>query len=277
MKKLVLCGAVLTAMAMTACSTTNGSLAKPVVPVVEKVEVVDATENEKVIADLALVAGKATAKSYAMTVNGKAYTAKDFSSFGQGYHSAELKETVKVKNDKGQEEEFGIKGDLHLFQQGYSIIGARVFEHVIQNGKEEKLDEDHFHDFIKGQATKADALPKGSATYSRDEVVIYGPKNEGFKGKFTYTVNFDDKKGSGKIASINGHDIDLKETVLKEVSYNNAFDDTTSKFQGFQGDAERDGKSGNYTLGIFGPNADEVIGRVSVDDHEYDGFIGGKK
>lgn len=291
MKKLILCGAVLAAMAMTACSSTkngNGSglssstkpvVAKPVVvPVVEKVNVIESKQAAHHLAFGAGLTGPDIShtideNSYAVTVNGKAHKQADFAEFGQGRTTADWKETVTGSNDN-KKTNVGFKGKLHLFQQGYSVAGAKEITHKIADGKETAFVPMDM-DFIKGNTTKT--LPKGSATYAGD-VTISGPQNGQHKGQFTYNVDFDAAKGSGQVTGVNGHNITLKETKLANIDHYNAFDGSTSKFQGFKGDATRDGKSGSYALGIFGPNADEVTGRVTIGGKSdgYNGSIGGK-
>lgn len=278
MKKLVLCGAVLTAMAMTACSTTNGGLARESVATKANVvaDGVLKTEQE----NIAKTAGN-TLKSYSVKLQGKEYkdgNGINFAEFGQGSHELDWEDKAVQETADKKEVTNSSKGKVYLFQQNYSVIGAVETTERTIDGKTEKL-EDRLEEFLLGEATAKDKIPtKGSATYVGSSR-IYDPDNKPKEGKFTYNVNFETAKGNGKVENINGKDIILEETSLGSVSFKNEVlaSTATTDAQGFAGVATRDGKDGTYKLGFFGPNADEVIGRVSVDDHEYDGFIGGKK
>lgn len=280
MKKLVLCGAVLTAMAMTACSTTNGGLAKPVVPVVSQENVADLTELKKSV-EAELATENKTLKSLSVKVANKEY--KDgkinFAEFGQGIHNPIDASMTFVATDKATntDETMGSKGKLYLFQQNYSMVAAVETTHNIENGKEiaVKDSEEEIDFFVSGEVTKN--LPtKGNYKYV-GTAHIYDGTNNRIDTKFSYDVNFETAKGSGKVENVAGKDINLAETSITDLSSKNAFDDKVLNYKGFNGTATRDGKQGWYELGLFGKDADEVIGRVSVDNHEYDGFIGGKK
>ena len=130
---------------------------------------------------------------------------------------------------------------------------------IQQLEESEKLDDTYI--LIKGQTTQT--LPTaGKFDYS-------GIASDGAsKGKLAYSVDFDSRKGSGKITGI-GSDINLNEASIREISHTNEIDNTVIKGHGIQGSSNR----GDYALGFFGPNAEEIVG--TVNDGEI-GFAGSR-
>ena len=154
-------------------------------------------------------------------------------------------------------------GKAHIYRQNYSLIAGINPEKATLNGpninKSENLDDTYI--LIKGQATQT--LPTaGKFDYS-------GIASDGAsQGKLAYSVDFDSRKGSGKITGI-GSDINLNEASIREVSHTNEIDNTVIKGHGIQGSSNR----GDYALGFFGPNAEEIVG--TVNDGEI-GFAGSR-
>ena len=154
-------------------------------------------------------------------------------------------------------------GKAHIYRQNYSLIAGVNPEKATLNGpginKSENLDDSYI--LIKGQATQT--LPTaGKFDYS-------GIASDGaIQGKLAYSVDFDSRKGSGKITGI-GSDIYLNEASIREISHTNEIDNTVIKGHGIQGSSNR----GDYALGFFGPNAEEIVG--TVNDGEI-GFAGSR-
>ena len=154
-------------------------------------------------------------------------------------------------------------GKAHIYRQNYSLIAGVNPEKATLNGpginKSENLDDSYI--LIKGQATQT--LPTaGKFDYS-------GIASDGVsQGKLAYSVDFDSRKGSGKITGI-GSDINLNEASIREGSHTNEIDNTVIKGHGIQGSSNR----GDYALGFFGPNAEEIVG--TVNDGEI-GFAGSR-
>ena len=154
-------------------------------------------------------------------------------------------------------------GKAHIYRQNYSLIAGVNPEKATLNGpninKSENLDDTYI--LIKGQATQT--LPTaGKFDYS-------GIASDGVsQGKLAYSVDFDSRKGSGKITGI-GSDITLNEASIREGSHTNEIDNTVIKGHGIQGSSNR----GDYALGFFGPNAEEIVG--TVNDGEI-GFAGSR-
>jgi len=158
---------------------------------------------------------------------------------------------------KGNDYTITRSGKAHIYRQNYSLIAGVNPEKATLNGLNiNKPELDDTYILIKGQTTQT--LPTaGKFDYS-------GIASDGVsQGKLAYSVDFDSRKGSGKITGI-GSDINLNEASIREGNYTNEIDNTVIKGHGIQGYSNR----GNYALGFFGPNAEEIVGTVN------DGEIG---
>ena len=88
-------------------------------------------------------------------------------------------------------------------------------------------------------------------------------------GKLNYLIDFDKRKGSGDIQGLTEFgDIKLKEANLTKVNLNG------KSVTGVNGIAQAN-EAGTYTLGLFGPSADEIAGKATIAQKEI-GF-GGQK
>ena len=154
-------------------------------------------------------------------------------------------------------------GKAHIYRQNYSLIaGINPTKATLRGpdiNKSENFDDSYI--LIKGQTTQT--LPTaGKFDYS-------GIASDGAsQGKLAYSVDFDSRKGSGKITGV-GSDVNLHEASIREGSYTNEIDNTEIKGYGIQGSSNR----GDYALGFFGPNAEEIVG--TVNDGEI-GFAGSR-
>ena len=157
-------------------------------------------------------------------------------------------------------------GKAHIYRQNYSFIaGINPTKATLRGpdiNKSENLDDTYI--LIKGQTTQT--LPtSGKFDYS-------GIASDGAsKGKLAYSVDFDSRKGSGKITGV-GSDINLHEASIREGSYTNEIDNTVIKGHGIQGSSSR----GNYALGFFGPKAEEIVGTVDDRNNGEIGFAGSR-
>ena len=88
-------------------------------------------------------------------------------------------------------------------------------------------------------------------------------------GKLNYLVDFDKRKGSGDIQGLSEFGaVKLLEGDLTKVNLNG------KSVTGVSGSAQANA-AGSYTLGLFGPQADEVAGKATIDQKEI-GFAGQK-
>lgn len=212
----------------------------------------------------------ATLKSYKVTLGTQSSSGSNINL--SGYPLKELKlnqnfQETAIANASGNNYTVTRSGKAHIYRQNYSLIAGINPTNTTVRGsgvnESEKLDDTYI--LIKGQTTQT--LPTaGKFDYS-------GIASDGAsKGKLAYSVDFDSRKGSGKITGI-GSDINLDEASIGEVSHTNEIDNTVIKGHGIQGSSSR----GNYALGFFGPNAEEIVGTVNdtVNDSEI-GFAGSR-
>ena len=157
-------------------------------------------------------------------------------------------------------------GKAHIYRQNYSLIaGINPTKATLRGpdiNKSENLDDTYI--LIKGQTTQT--LPtSGKFDYS-------GIASDGAsKGKLAYSVDFDSRKGSGKITGV-GSDINLHEASIREGSYTNEIDNTVINGHGIEGSSNR----GSYRLGFFGPDAEEIVGTVDDKKNGEIGFAGSR-
>ena len=208
----------------------------------------------------------ATVKSYNVTLGNQSSSGSDLNLSGYRLKNLELNQNFQetaIANAAGNNYTVTRSGKAHIYRQNYSLIAGINPTNTTVRGsgvnESEKLDDTYI--LIKGQTTQT--LPTaGKFDYS-------GIASDGAsKGKLAYSVDFDSRKGSGKITGI-GSDINLNEASIREGSHTNEIDNTVIKGHGIQGSSSR----GNYALGFFGPNAEEIVG--TVNDGEI-GFAGSR-
>lgn len=217
-------------------------------------------------------AGYRKMDTYSVTVNGKSYASGniDLSTLGNGIQRIGFTETATatVAGEKGR----AVRNNtLHLYQQPYSIVAGVEVKggNVTAPGLYEPLDgEDVDFATVKGYATQT--LPSsGKFNYAGEAL------SQDQTGKFNYTVDFAAKTGSGFISNIDGG-ITLHRGEIEPMSHKNR-DNTSISGHGIESTAHsKNGLSGSYKLGFFGPNADEVAGVVEYNGDGVVGF-GGKK
>ena len=203
-------------------------------------------------------AGFRNTNNYQVTVGGKTYTSGniDLKTLGNGIQRINATETASA-NVGGTTYTATRHSVVHLYQQPYSVVaGLEVKGGQISNG--DPIDASDLDiDTVKGYATKT--LPSAGTynyagkAFSRDS-----------SGQFNYAVNFDTRKGSGSITGIEeAGKITLNEGTISNLSHTNPDNTTISGF-GIQSTATSANLgNGEYKLGFFGPNAEEVAGTVS--------------
>ena len=203
----------------------------------------------------------ATVKSYNVTLGNQSSSGSNINLSGYPFKELKLNQNFQetaIANASGNNYTVTRSGKAHIYRQNYSLIAGINPTNTTVRGsgvnESEKLDDTYI--LIKGQTTQT--LPiAGKFNYS-------GIASDGkTRGNLAYSVDFDSRKGSGKITGI-GSDINLNEASIGEVSHTNEIDNTVIKGHGIQGSSSR----GNYALGFFGPKAEEIVGTVN------DGEIG---
>ena len=120
-------------------------------------------------------------------------------------------------------------------------------------------------DKVAGLATLEQNVPTtGKAVYTGGAFSAVSDN-----GKLNYLVDFDKRKGSGDIQGLSEFGaVKLLEGDLTKVNLNG------KSVTGVSGSAQANA-AGSYTLGLFGPQADEVAGKATIDQKEI-GFAGQK-
>ncbi|MCT8779526.1 factor H binding family protein [Glaesserella parasuis] len=134
-----------------------------------------------------------------------------------------------------------------LYNQKYSVVSG---DYSARQGRLNGswIDESSFSNIqIKGLKTQENAVPnEGSAIYL----------GKAFKGQtageLTYNVNFATRIGSGSISGL-----PVGQVTLGEANINGT---------ALSGKAN---SNGNYRLEFFGPNAEEIGGKMSLDGNNY--------
>lgn len=208
----------------------------------------------------------ATVKSYKVTLGNQSSSGSDLNLSGYPLKKLVLNQNFQetaIARAEGNDYTVTRNGKAHIYRQNYSLIAGINPTNTTVRGPQvnesENLDDTYI--LIKGQTTQT--LPTaGKFDYS-------GIASDGVsQGKLAYSVDFDSRKGSGKITGI-GSEINLNEASIREGNYTNEIDNTEIKGHGIQGSSNR----GDYALGFFGPNAEEIVG--TVNDGEI-GFAGSR-
>jgi len=223
----------------------------------------------------------ANLSSYAFKMNGKTYTSGniDLATLGNGLKHVDVVETATA-NINGQTHNVTQTSKLHLYQQPYSVVASMQITGG-QIGNLRQIEKDDFEvTYMDGQPTKT--LPSaGSFNYKG---VAFNEKEQ---GKLDYTINFDTKKGAGSISGLSETGtITLHESNIVQggSEFRNTYA-TTNKDHDNKGvygvlngraTSEKQGNA-RYELGIFGPNADEIVGSVYKDGKDVAGFGGQKQ
>lgn len=175
--------------------------------------------------------------------------------------------TARVKAG-GDNYELISKGQAHIYRQNYSLIaGLSELERIEKDpsGIKRNLNVDDDVDLVvKGSATKI--LP-AAGKFSYAGIATNGEK----QGALSYTVDFKEKTGKGQITGIDKTDITLNEASITEFSHTNEFDNTEINGYGIKGSSNK----GDYKLGFFGPNAEEIVGAVTEGTNSI-GFAGSR-
>lgn len=219
-------------------------------------------------------------------INGKKYEGKS----GREYLVKPLglqSQTVEIYGQDKDQNYYSEKS--WVYEQPYSVV-AGYFTQTIQNGKKDEDGADKLDiglSDIQGLATQEAQLPTaGAFDYEGKAFGGSSAKTdsalEEHQGKFKYRIDFDKRKGSGSIEGLSEYGrIDLKEADI--VKGNNLKYVNKPYYGVDNGEAasERGGLK-YYSLGIFGPEGNEVAGVVGTSGDQNDlardvGFGGQKK
>ncbi|MCS4534478.1 factor H binding family protein [Neisseria montereyensis] len=186
----------------------------------------------------------------------------DISQLPQGLTVQPLEVTVKNIQDGTEVEKY--TGEMRIYKQNYSVIAQRYYDksHSLTNpNAQPRLAEYALTDPFWSSTPLANLPQQGNYTYKG---LAIGAKEQ---GNLEYTVNFDQRTGSGTITGFKeSGTISLLPSRIKEIK-----DDVSTTFSGIEGVATAESKKfseGDYRLGFAGPAAEEIIGDVIINpDH----------
>lgn len=214
--------------------------------------------------------------NYRITANGKTYRGDiNLKDLGAGLKTVDVTEQATV-TASGATFNVARQNKAHLYQQEHSVVAGFVHKKttITGSGMNEVIpyNRDDYITHFGGTPTKtlpADitATYKGKAFSEVDDQRV--------DGDLVYNVNFGAKTGSGTITSGFG-DISLNEGSIQSLSYTSQLDKSELSGHGITGTATSTQLGrGNYQLGFFGDNAEEIAGAVEIAEHDV-GF-GGKR
>lgn len=179
------------------------------------------------------------------------------------------KETVQVRAE-GKNFTLTRKGESHIYRQNYSLIaGVKPTSYSMKedgvNTRElgEPINDENYLT-IKG--TPTEALPAaGKATYSGS---AFDGQN---RGVLSYSVDFKERTGEGNITGL-GEKVVLNKGSITNIDHKNEIDGSRLQGYGIKGSSNK----GNYALGFFGANAEEIVGTVGDSKNDKIGFAGSR-
>lgn len=222
-----------------------------------------------------------TVAGYTATINGVnkrrnvAFQANELGA-NQGYNDLTLTEVAHTNID-GKRYEGERTARVQLYRGEHSmVLGSQTLSGRLSDGTTTKTlgQGEIVIDHIKGASTEV--LPSSSTfTYNGNAFSQAGG------GNFTYTVDFVDQSGHGKITGLSDKGvINLNQAsigYMEHSNYDSGIPPLTT--YGIRGLAhfENGAKDGIYTLGFFGENAEEVAGVVTEDGDKHTVGFGGKR
>lgn len=198
---------------------------------------------------------------YTLSVDGKAQDGDlNLSKYPKGHSTLNVKETL-TGEVKGKSDSITTDYAVYLFKQDYSLITGVYNKNVttVLNGHTETKPIGAYF-LTRTRGTLTEKLPTtGKFNYSGSGKV--GSQSGVQEVNFNYNVDFGAKTGSGSLGNI----------TLLEGNIKNHVIDGKATAAGSLG--------GHYRVGIFGPDADEIAGKVELgnDKEHMFGIFGGTK
>lgn len=153
------------------------------------------------------------------------------------------------------------------YNQEYSVATGKGEIVEVDNHIGPDRNDSYLNVTVKGLETQDAHVPTiGRAAYTGEAFSLLTGD-----GKFDYLVNFDERTGSGKITGFNVGTLELAEGELTKVNLDGkSVTGVSSKVDG--------SVSGDYTLGLYGTQAQEIAGKGSVSNGKtYQIGFGGKQ
>lgn len=171
-----------------------------------------------------------------------------------------------------------------IYNQKYSVVTGnyhkqdaeyKEFEYYYEDGDDRnaspryryvnraRTTENYDVNDARGFKTPVDKFPtEGKATYNG---VAFDAKKQ---GELTYTVNFAERKGSGEITGLDH----IGDITLQEADLYKSASEGNMKIKGYAvaNDWQNEGGvTGNYNVDFFGPNAEEIAGKITLSQGQY--------
>lgn len=198
---------------------------------------------------------------YTLSVDGKAQDGDlNLSKYPKGHSTLNIKETL-TGEVKGKSDSITTDYAVYLFKQDYSLITGVYNKNVttVLNGHTETKPIGAY--LTRTRGTHTEKLPTtGKFNYSGSGKV--GSQSGVQEVNFNYNIDFDAKIGSGRLGDI---------TLLEgNIDKNHVIDGKATAAGSF---------GGHYRVGIFGPDAAEIVGSVELgnDKEHVGGVFGGTK
>ncbi|QLB19655.1 factor H binding protein domain-containing protein [Mannheimia granulomatis] len=167
----------------------------------------------------------------------------------KNYGLRKLEDSVKPNTNNGEVRTYG-----YLYNQPYSVVTARMTTTVGANLNQ-------LEPTVEVRGLKTEQLPtEGKAIYQGKSFDSHGDKGV-YGGSLTYNVDFAGRKGSGEIVNILGGSIKLGEGMINT---NGAISSTVTHTAAQNNVVH----NGTYEVQFFGPNAEEIGGKVEIKDGE---------
>lgn len=193
----------------------------------------------------------------------KEYSGNDAIPLGHKRQNAFTALPYVLKNAANQELERGV---LEIYKQSYSaVVGAQLHSRT-QPGHQATPSSDFYVRSIQGEFTRT--LPtQGIINYKGRAMA--GSDNRG--GSLNYQIDYGSRRGRGSITGLTGYgNIDLADAPITQNPHGH------NVINGTANSATHG--AGNYQLGIFGPQANEIAGKAHFNNHSNKevGFAGGR-
>lgn len=210
---------------------------------------------------------------YALTIDGRTQNGDiDLSKYAKGHHKFSVQERVTGSAD-GVQGSITRNSDVYLFKQDYSLIaGIHDKNMTVKLGNDKEVNFIGYINYlVRGVPTEK--LPTtGKFNYSGSGKVKIRSQFGAQDAKFSYDVDFANKTGSGSLGNIT-----LSKGNITTQTLTSEIDNSPITTPGIEGKATDGSLNGDYTLGFFGPNADEVVGVVELGNEDVGGMFGGTK
>lgn len=193
----------------------------------------------------------------------KDYSANDSIPIGHKRQNAFTTLPYVLKNAANQEIERGV---LEVYKQSYSAVVGAQLHNRIEPGHPAVPTSDFYVRSIQGEFTSN--LPtQGIITYKGRAIAGSAERSNGLN----YQIDYGARRGRGSITGLNSFsNIDLADAPITQngQGHNVIRGAATSATHG----------AGNYELGIFGPQANEIAGKAHFNNqpNKEVGFAGGR-